>query len=119
MKFYCHPRCTTCKKAKKWLDEQSIGYDEINLLEESPSKEMWVSLLKETDRSVRTFFNTSGNAYREQNLKDTLPDMSIEEAAERLSENGMLIKRPFAIEGAVYTSGFKIDEYEKVWGKGE
>lgn len=119
MKFYCHPRCTTCKKAKKWLEEESIQYEEINLLEQSPSKEEWVSILSETDRSIKSFFNTSGNAYREQNLKETLPEMSTEEAAEALSSNGMLVKRPFAIEGSVYTSGFKVEEYENVWKKGD
>ncbi|MCC5894431.1 MAG: arsenate reductase family protein [Alkalibacterium sp.] len=119
MKFYCHPRCTTCKKAKKWLDEQAVDYDEISLLEDSPSKEKWMSLLKETDLTVKSFFNTSGNAYREQNLKETLPDMTIEEAAEHLSSNGMLVKRPFAVEGEVFTSGFKAEVYERVWGKGE
>lgn len=119
MKFYCHPRCSTCRKAKNWLDEQSVTYQEISLLDETPSKESWVTILSDTDRSIKSFFNTSGNVYREQNLKEKLPEMSIEEAAEWLSSNGMVVKRPFAIEGDTYTSGFKIDEYERVWGKGE
>lgn len=119
MKFYCHPRCSTCKKAVKWLDEHAVEYETISLLEESPSKEEWESFLTNADRSIKSFFNTSGNAYREQNLKETLPDMSVSEAARRLSENGMLVKRPFAVEGSTCTSGFKVEEYETVWKRGE
>lgn len=118
MKFYCHPRCSTCKKAKKWLDEQSIPYEDISLLDETPSKDEWESILNDTDRTIKSFFNTSGNVYKEQNLKEKVPEMSIEEAAEWLSSNGMVVKRPFAVEGTTYTSGFKAEEYEKVWGKG-
>lgn len=115
MKFYCHPRCSTCKKAKVFLDEHAVQYEEINLLEDTPVKEVWVNILSETDRTMKSFFNTSGNVYRENNLKDKLPDMTIEEAAKWLSSNGMVVKRPFAISGNTYTSGFKQTEYEKVW----
>ena len=117
MDFYCHPRCTTCKKAQKWLEERDIPYTFINLLETSPSKETWVKILSETDRTVKSFFNTSGNVYRENNLKDKLPQMSIEEAAEWLSSNGMVVKRPLAMDGDKLTVGFKEDTYTDVWAK--
>lgn len=120
MKFYCHPRCSTCKKAKTFLDEHAVQYEEKNLLEESPEKEKWVEILSQTDRTLKSFFNTSGNVYRENNLKEKLPDMTIEEAADWLSSNGMVVKRPFAISGDTCTSGFKKEEYETVWvNKGE
>lgn len=120
MDFYCHPRCGTCKKAKKWLEEKDVPYNEINLLETSPSKETWVTILNETDRTIKSFFNTSGNVYRENNLKNKLPDMSIDEAAEWLASDGMVVKRPFAIEGNTYTSGFKEEVYQTTWlSKGE
>ena len=120
MDFYCHPRCGTCKKAKKWLEENGVSYNEISLLETSPSKETWLAILNETDRTVKSFFNTSGNVYRENHLNDKLPDMSKEEASEWLASTGMVVKRPFAIEGSVYTSGFKEDVYHNTWlRKGE
>ncbi|MCC5889851.1 MAG: Spx/MgsR family RNA polymerase-binding regulatory protein [Alkalibacterium sp.] len=120
MDFYCHPRCSTCKKAKKFLDEHAVHYEEKNLLEESLEKEEWVQILSQTDRTLKSFFNTSGNVYRENNLKEKLPDMTTEEAAEWLSSNGMVVKRPFAISGSTCTSGFKEEEYKQVWlNKGE
>lgn len=120
MDFYCHPRCSTCKKAKAFLDEHAVHYEEKNLLEESLNKESWLQILSQTDRTLKSFFNTSGNVYRENNLKEKLPEMSTEEAAEWLSSNGMVVKRPFAISGDHYTSGFKAEEYERVWlNKGE
>lgn len=120
MDFYCHPRCGTCKKARKWLEEHNVPYNEISLLESTPSKETWLNILKHTDRTIKSFFNTSGNVYRENNLKDTLPDMSTEQAADWLASNGMVVKRPFAIDGDTYTSGFREAEYENTWlNKGE
>lgn len=116
MDFYCHPRCGTCKKAQKWLEEYDINYHFINLLETAPSKELWVNILENTDRTMKSFFNTSGQAYRQKELKDKIPDMSIEEAAECLASDGMLVKRPFAIDGDKYTVGFKEEEYKRTWG---
>lgn len=117
MKFYCHPRCSTCKKAEKWLKEEGISYEPISLLEETPAKAEWIQILSQTDRTLKSYFNTSGNVYRENNLKDKLPEMTVEEAADWLSSNGMVVKRPFAIEGEVHTSGFKQAEYAHIWGK--
>lgn len=117
MKFYCHPTCTTCKKAQKWLDERSISYEWINLKETSLSKEKWTELLEKTDRPIKQFFNTSGQVYREMNLKERVPNLTIQEAADFLSQNGMLVKRPLAFDQHNLTVGFKEAEYETVWEK--
>ncbi|WP_208560602.1 arsenate reductase family protein [Marinilactibacillus kalidii] len=115
MKFYCHPTCTTCKKAQKWLDERSVAYDWINLKETSLSKEEWIALIEQSDRPIKQFFNTSGQVYREKQLKDKVPNMTIEEAAELLASDGMLVKRPLAFDQKQVTVGFKEAEYETVW----
>ncbi|WP_225744476.1 Spx/MgsR family RNA polymerase-binding regulatory protein [Marinilactibacillus sp. Marseille-P9653] len=117
MKFYCHPTCTTCKKAQKWLDERSIAYEWINLKETSLSKEEWIELLEKTDRPIKQFFNTSGQVYREMNLKERVPNLTIQEAADLLSQDGMLVKRPLAFDQYNLTVGFKEAEYETVWEK--
>lgn len=119
MKFYCHPTCTTCKKAQKWLEKQNIAYEFINLKETAPAKEELIKLMTHSNRPLKQFFNTSGQLYREYELKDKVSDMSIEAAAELLSENGMLIKRPLAIKQDKCTIGFKENEYEEVWISGE
>lgn len=115
MDFYCHPRCSTCKKAQKWLDERNVTYTFKNLLETSPAKETWIKILTESDRPMKSFFNTSGNVYRENNLKEKVPSMSIEEAAEWLSSNGMVVKRPLVMDGSKITVGYKEEQYLEVW----
>lgn len=115
MDFYCHPTCTTCKKAQKWLDEKGISYNWINLKETAPSKEQFIELMENSDRTMKSFFNTSGQQYRKLELKDKIPDMSIEEAAEILASDGMLVKRPLAIQEDKVTVGFKEADYEAIW----
>lgn len=115
MKFYCHPKCSRCKKAEKWLDENQIPYEWINLKEETPDQAILLRLLEQEGRSRKSFFNTSGKRYRELNLKNKVDQMSNQEAAELLSSDGMLLKRPFAIEGDLVTVGFKVDQYQNVW----
>lgn len=115
MEFYCHPTCTTCKKAQNWLDDKDVDYHWINLKESSPSKETFIKLMNKSERTMKSFFNTSGQQYRKLELKDKIPEMSIEEAAEILASNGMLVKRPFAIEEDTFTIGFKEPEYEETW----
>lgn len=115
MQFYCHPTCTTCKKAQKWLDDHSVSYEWINLKETTPNKQQLIELMKQSDRPIKQFFNTSGQVYRQLQLKDKLDEMTTEEAAQLLSENGMLIKRPLAIDQGHVTIGFKEPEYEETW----
>jgi arsenate reductase len=116
MDFYCHPTCTTCKKAQKWLDEKGITYNWVNLKETAPAKETFLELMEDSSRTMKSFFNTSGQQYRKLGLKDKLPEMTKEEAAELLASDGMLVKRPLAIQGDLVTVGFKEEVYEQTWG---
>lgn len=113
--FYWYPKCGTCRKAKKWLDEQEIDYTSVHLVEEPPTKEQLLDFISKSDLSPKKFFNTSGKKYREQNIKDKLNDMSTDEMAELLASDGMLIKRPIVTDGQNVTVGFKEDTFNKTW----
>ena len=108
----CYSRCTTCKKALKWLDENGIVYSERPIKEENPSKEELACWYKKSGLPLKRFFNTSGNVYKELKLKDKLPGMSEEEQLELLSTDGMLVKRPLVIADNVVLTGFKEDEWK-------
>ncbi len=115
MVFLCYDRCSTCKKAKKFLDERGAAYTVRPIKEENPSKEEIILWQKESGLSMNRFFNTSGQAYREMGLKDRLPNMSEEEKAELLSTDGMLVKRPILIGDGFVLVGFKEAEWtEKI-----
>ena len=116
IKFYGYKRCSTSKKAQKWLDQHHIAYEYHDLVEKPPKQEDLLKWLnKFQDRGLRYFFNTSGKVYRPMHLKDQINSMSIEEAATLLSQNGKLIKRPLITDGDKLTCGFKENIYEKVW----
>ncbi|MCI9078555.1 MAG: arsenate reductase family protein [Lachnospiraceae bacterium] len=108
----CYSRCSTCKKALKWLDENGIAYKERPIKEENPSKEELAVWHKKSGLPLKRFFNTSGNVYKELKLKDKLPGMSEEEQLELLSTDGMLVKRPLVITNNVVLTGFKEDEWK-------
>ena len=113
--FYWYPNCGSCKKAKKWLAENNIDYKSIHIVEETPSKEQILDLMRKSNLPARRFFNTSGRVYREQNMKDKLKDASIDEMASYLASDGMLIKRPIATDGKKVTVGFKEDIFQETW----
>ncbi len=115
--FYCYSKCSTCKKAKKWLDAHNVPYDSQDLVEQPPAQADLEKWLGNSSRSLKYFFNTSGQHYREQHLKDKLPEMTVNEAAKLLSSDGKLIKRPLMVEGDKLTCGFKEDIYAKDWSK--
>lgn len=115
MKFYCHPRCTTCRKAERWLETNKVPYEWIDLTLETPDADLLQDLIENSDRTAKSFFNTSGKAYREGGYKDKIEDMTAEEMAQALAADGMLIKRPFATDGEKSTSGFKEAEFEEIW----
>lgn len=117
MLFVEYPKCTTCKKAKKWLDDNGISYTDRHIKEENPT----VNELKEWHRKsglpLKRFFNTSGNLYKEMQLKDKLPAMSEEEQYELLATDGMLVKRPIIVMEDAVLTGFKESEWtEKILG---
>lgn len=114
MKLYGHPRCSTVKKATKFLDEQGINYEYYNLTEVTPSKEEFKLFHEVSGKEIKKFFNTSGNLYKELKLKDKLSSMSLEECYDLLSKNGMLVKRPLLIKDDIILNGFKVDEYLKL-----
>lgn len=113
MLFLEYPPCTTCKKAKAWLDAHSITYEARHIKEQNPSYEELSQWLEISGLPVKKFFNTSGLQYKALNLKDKLPGMSIEEQLRLLATDGMLVKRPIVVtdDGKVLT-GFKEAEWE-------
>lgn len=108
MLFLEYPPCSTCKKAKKWLEEHGITYTDRHIKEQNPSYEELKQWLETSGLPVKKFFNTSGMQYRALELKDKLPGMSVEEQLQLLSTDGMLVKRPIIVtdDGRVLT-GFK------------
>lgn len=114
MTILCYPRCTTCKKALKWLQENEIVYEERDIKSDNPSKEEIKSWYEKSGLPLKRFFNTSGNLYKEMKLKDKLGDMTEEEQIELLSTDGMLVKRPVLVGEDFVLTGFKETEWEKV-----
>ena len=94
MKLICYSRCTTCKGVEKMLDEKNISYKLRDIKEENPSRDELKSWHEKTDYDIKKFFNTSGKIYRENNLKDKLKEMSLDEKYDLLATDGMLVKRP-------------------------
>lgn len=112
MKVYCYPKCTTCKKALKWLDAQGKTYDLIDIKENNPSEEMLKDAYEKSGLPLKRFFNTSGMKYKELNLKDKLPSMTEAEQLKLLGTDGMLVKRPLVIDGDTVLTGFKEAEWQ-------
>ena len=111
--FNEYPKCSTCKKAKKWLDDHEIRYDDRHIVENNPSKDELKEWLAKSNKPVRKFFNTSGRLYRELGLKDKLDSMSEDEQLEVLAYDGMLIKRPLVVGDDFVLSGFREKEWER------
>lgn len=114
MLFIYYPKCTTCKKAKKYLDDKNIKYIERNIKEQNPTYEEIKEWYKISNLPLKKFFNTSGNLYKQLGLKEKLKYMSEEEQLKLLSTDGMLVKRPLLINNNQVTLGFKESEYELI-----
>lgn len=114
MLFICYPKCSTCQKAKKWLDEHDLEYTERHIVENNPSFEELKEWYEKSGLALKRFFNTSGLLYREMELKNKLPQMSEEEQLKLLSTNGMLVKRPMLVDGDKVLVGFKESEWERL-----
>lgn len=108
-----YPRCSTCQKAKKWLEKNNIQFEERNIIEDNPTKEELTKWIKQSGYEIKKFFNTSGLKYKELNIKDRLAQMSDEEKIEILATDGMLVKRPLLITDKVILVGFKEKEWEE------
>ena len=111
MLFVCYPRCTTCKKAQKWLDEKGIGYTFRDIKEENPSYDELKTWYEKSGLDIKRFFNTSGQLYKSMSLKDKLPAMTVEEKLRLLSTDGMLVKRPILVSDETVLVGFKEQEW--------
>ncbi len=111
MLFIEYPKCSTCKKAKKHLEELGVSFEDRHIVEENPTKEELTEWIAASGYPVKKFFNTSGMKYRELGLKDRLPQMTDEEKIELLATDGMLVKRPLLIDGERILVGFKETEW--------
>ncbi len=111
--FIEYPKCTTCKRAKAWLDEAGIEYTDRNIKDENPTIDELREWYAKSKLPLKRFFNTSGMLYKQMSLKDKLPQMSEEEQLELLSTDGMLVKRPIIINDDTVLVGFRQDEWEQ------
>ncbi len=112
MLFIEYPKCSTCKKAKKWLDERKIPYTDRHIAEKNPTYEELKEWHQTSGLPLKKFFNTSGMLYKERNLKDRLPGMSEEEQLRLLAADGMLVKRPIVVMEHTVLVGFHEKEWE-------
>ena len=112
--FITYPKCSTCQKAKKFLDENKITYTERHIITETPSYEELKKIIEDSGLPVNKFFNTSGMLYRSMNLKEELKYCSDDDKIRLLSSNGMLIKRPILVTKNKVLIGFKKEEWEEL-----
>ena len=113
MTFLCYPKCTTCQKAKKWLDENHIAYELRDIKAETPTYDELSAWYRRSGLPLKKFFNTSGLQYKALGLKDKLPQMSEDEQLKLLATNGMLVKRPVIVDGDTVLTGFREKEWEE------
>ncbi len=113
MLFLQYPKCTTCKNAKKWLDENNISYTDRDIKLNNPSYEELKEIYEKSGLDIKKFFNTSGMIYRDMGLKDKLPTMTDEEKLKLLATDGMLVKRPLVVKDTTVLLGFKEKEWEE------
>ena len=112
--FVEYPKCSTCQKAKKWLQEQGVSFTSRHIKEQNPTTEELKEWHQKSGLDIKRFFNTSGMIYREMKLKDRLPAMSLEEKYSLLSTDGMLVKRPILVTEQGIAAGFRPEEWEKL-----
>lgn len=117
MLFVCYPKCSTCKKAQKWLIDHQITFESRHIKEERPTADELKTWIAKSGLPVKKFFNTSGLVYKELQLKDKLPQMSEEEQITLLATDGMLVKRPILVGENFVKVGFKEADWENVLGQ--
>ena len=113
MIFINYPKCSTCRKAKKWLEEHDFEYNSKHIIEDNLTAEELKELWEISGLNLKKFFNTNGMKYRELKLKDKLQDMSEEEQLNLLATDGMLVKRPILVDDNIVLVGFKVKEWEE------
>ncbi|WP_296648950.1 arsenate reductase family protein [Romboutsia sp. 13368] len=111
IKFYGYSKCSTVRKAKVWLEENNLDFENIDMIKNPPTKEELKEMYEVSGYDIKKFFNTSGVKYRELGLKDVVKTESDEKLLEILASDGMLIKRPIAYDGKNVVIGFKVDEW--------
>lgn len=111
--FVEYPKCSTCQKAKKWLETNGVVFDDRHIVEQNPTKEELKEWIARSGLPMKRFFNTSGMLYRQMELKNKLPNMSEEEQLELLASNGMIVKRPLVVGEDFVLVGFKEKEWEE------
>lgn len=111
--FLCYPRCTTCQKAQKWLEEKKIAYEFRDIKTDNPTFDELAAWHQVSGLPLKKFFNTSGMLYKEMKLKDRLPEMSEEEQLKLLASDGMLVKRPLVVTDSYVLTGFREKEWEE------
>ncbi len=112
--FLEYPKCSTCQKAKKWLDAHNISYEDRHIKEQNPTAEELKEWHEKSGMELKKFFNTSGMLYKEMALKDKLPNMTPEEQYDLLATDGMLVKRPLIVTDQTVLTGFKEADWEKM-----
>ena len=112
MQFICYPKCTTCQKARKWLDANGVAYDERHIKDSNPTVDELEAWHRQSGLPLKKFFNTSGLQYKALNLKEKLPAMSKEEQFKLLASDGMLVKRPLLIGEDFVLVGFQEDKWQ-------
>ncbi|SMF75138.1 arsenate reductase [Paenibacillus uliginis N3/975] len=112
---YQYPKCSTCRNAVKWLQNEGHDLTLRHIKDEPPTPEELAELIDKSGFELKKFFNTSGEVYKQMSLKDKLPSMPVEEQIKLLSSNGMLIKRPIVSDGTRVTVGFKEELFKDAW----
>ena len=115
--YYGYPKCSTCRKAKKWLENEGLSFEERNIAEQPPTEDELRTMISNAGLELKKFFNTSGMKYRELQLKDKLPGMTDDEKIALLASDGMLIKRPLVSDGQKTTVGFNEETFAETWRK--
>ena len=114
IKVYCYSKCSTCKKALKWLDDRGVAYEKIDLKENNPGEAELREYHAKSGLPLKRFFNTSGMIYRDMELSKKLPAMSDDEQFALLASDGMLVKRPLLVKGDTVLTGFREKEWEAI-----
>ena len=114
MLFVEYPKCSTCQKAKRWLDEHGVPYTDRNIVEHNPTAEELALWQARSGLPLKRFFNTSGLKYKELGLAAKLPSMPEQEQFALLATDGMLVKRPLVVDGDIVLTGFKAEQWERL-----